>query len=142
MEYKPVARVLIKNQQRAAIAWIITLQTKHFFRIESNQLAEFVIMKKNLCAKNPLICHAEVPFALYRYDSLPQVGQKHKFDREYKPMEDSRDNKKAKPKVEVHRLLKKHFTNGIWKVNPYIRFRYLESFCNVHTSDLSKEDKV
>ena len=106
MEYKPVARVLIKNQQRAAIAWIITLKTHHVFRRGSNQLAEFVIMKKNLCAKDTLICHAEVPLALYRYDSLPAAGQNRKFDRDYKPMEDSRDNKKANPMVEIHDLLR------------------------------------
>ena len=48
MDCKPAARALIKRQQRAVIAWIITLQMKHFFRGESNQLAEFVQMKNNL----------------------------------------------------------------------------------------------
>ena len=47
-------------------------------------------------------------------------------------MEDSRVNKKSKPKVEIHDLLKKQFTNVIWKVNPSLRFRYLASFCNIH----------
>ena len=51
MEYKPAARALIKRQQRAAIAWIITLQTRHLFRGESNQLAEFFLMKNNLRAQ-------------------------------------------------------------------------------------------
>ena len=46
-------------------------------------------------------------------------------------MEDIRSNKKAKPKVEIHDLIKNKFTKGIWKVNPYIRFRDLASFCNV-----------
>ena len=32
MEYKPAAQELIKQQQREAITWIITLQTKHLFR--------------------------------------------------------------------------------------------------------------
>ena len=50
MEYKPASRVLVKSQQRAAIAWIIPLQKKHFFRGESNQLAEFMLMKNNLRA--------------------------------------------------------------------------------------------
>ena len=53
MEYKPSARALIKKQQRVAMVWIITLQTKHFFRGESNKLAEFVIMKNNLREKIP-----------------------------------------------------------------------------------------
>ena len=57
-------------------------------------------------------------------------------------MEYSRGNKKAKPKVEIHDLFKKHFSNGIWKFNPYLHFRDLEIFCNVHTSKQSKEDKV
>ena len=73
---------------------------------------------------------------------LPQMGKTHKFDREDKPREDSRSNKKENPKVEIHDLLRKHFTNGICKVNPYLCFRNLASFCNVHTSALSKDYKV
>ena len=57
-------------------------------------------------------------------------------------MEDSRGNKKAKPNVEIHDLLKKQFTHGIWKLNLSLRFRDLARFCNVHTSALSKYDKV
>ena len=57
MDYKPAARALIKSQQRAVIAWIITLQTKYFFRGESNQLAEFLLMKNNIHAQNPLVYH-------------------------------------------------------------------------------------
>ena len=142
MEYKPAERALIKRQQRAAIAWIITLQTRNFFRGESNQLAEFVLMKNNLFARNPLICHAEVPLTLYIDDSLPAAGQKRKFDMEDNPREYSHSNKEANTNVEIHYLLRKHFTNGIWKVNPSLRFRDLESFCNVHTSALSKDNKV
>ena len=48
MEYKIAVQALIKKQQRAAIAWIITLQKNHFFHGESNQLAEFLFMKNNL----------------------------------------------------------------------------------------------
>ena len=90
-------------------------------------------MKNNLRAQNPLIYHAEVLLALYIDDSPPAYGGKRKFEREVKPMEDSRGNKKAKPEVEIYDLLKKQFTSGIWKVNPYLRFRYLSSFYNVHT---------
>ena len=57
MEYKPAARALIISHKRAAITWIITPQTKHFFRGESNQLAEFVLTKNNLRAQNTLIYH-------------------------------------------------------------------------------------
>ena len=57
-------------------------------------------------------------------------------------MEYSRGNKKANPKVEIHNLLNKRFTNGIWKVNPPLHLRDLASFCNVHTSAISKDDKV
>ena len=128
MEYKPAAQALIKRQQRSTITWIITLQTKHFFHGESNQLAEFVLMKNNPHARNPLIYHAEVPLALYRDDSLPADRKKLKFDREDKPMEDSRGNKNANPKVEIHELLRKHFTDSIWKVNLYLHFRDMASF--------------
>ena len=57
-------------------------------------------------------------------------------------MEYSRGNKKAKPKVEIHDLLNKHSTNGIRKLNPYLHFRDLASFCNAHTSDISNENKL
>ena len=99
VEYKPVARALIKRYQRASITWIITLQTKRFFRRESNQLAEFVLMKNNLRAQNPLIYHSELTLTLYKDDSPPAAGKKRRFDREDKPTEDSLSNKKAKPKV-------------------------------------------
>ena len=133
---------MVKSHQRAAISWIITLQKKHFFRGESNQLAEFVLMKNNLRAKNPLIYYAEVPLALYRDDSSPAAGQKFSFDREDNPREEIRSNKKSNPRVEIHDLLRKHFTNDIVKVNPYLRFRDMASFCNVHTSALSKYNKI
>ena len=142
MEYKPAARALIKMKQRTPITWIITLQTKHLFRGESNKLAEFVLTKENLRAQNPLIYHAEVPLTLYRDDSPPAAGKKRKFDRKDKPMQDIRDNKKAKTKVEIYELLRKNFTNGIWKFNPSLHFRDLASLCNVHNSALSKDDKV
>ena len=48
MEYKPMVRDLISKKQRASIAWIITLQTKHFFRREQDALAEFIMMKNNI----------------------------------------------------------------------------------------------
>ena len=99
-------------------------------------------MKNKLRTWNPLIYYAEVTIALYGEDSLPAARKKIKLNREDKPMEDSRGNKKANPKVEIYDLLKKHFTNGIWKVNPSLCFRDLASFCNVHTSALSKDNKV
>ena len=67
---------------------------------------------------------------------------KKKFNREDKSMEESRGNNKAKLKVEIYDLLKKHFTNVIWKENPSLRFIYMSIFCNVHTSALSKYEKV
>ena len=115
---------------------------KAFIGGESNQLAEFVIMKSNFRAQNPLIYHTEVPLALYRDYALPADGKNRKFDREDKPMKDICGNKKAKTKVEIHELLRNHFTYGIWKVNPYLRFRDLASFCNVHTSALSKDNNI
>ena len=75
MEYNPAAQVLIKRQQRAAIACTITLQTKHFSLGESNQFSEFVLMKNNLRAQNPLIYHAEVTITLYIEDYSPASGQ-------------------------------------------------------------------
>ena len=76
MEYNTAAQTVIKRKQRSAIAWIITLQTKHFFCGESNLLTEFVLIKNNLRAQNILIDHAEVPIALYGGDSLTAAGKK------------------------------------------------------------------
>ena len=99
-------------------------------------------MNNNLRAQNPLIYYEEVPLALYWDDSPPTAGEKSKFDREDKPREYSRSNNKANPKVKIHDLLRKNFTNGIWEVNLSLRFRDLASFFNVHTSALSMEDKL
>ena len=70
MEYKFSETALFKKKQRAASAWIITLQIKHFFCRDTNFLAEFFLMKNNICAHNPQICHVfsgpcigETPFS-------------------------------------------------------------------------------
>ena len=44
--------------------------------------------------------------------------------------------------MKIHDLLRKHFSNGIWKVNPSLLFRCMAGFCNFHTSALSKDNKV
>ena len=141
MEYKPAARYIIKNQQIASITWIITFRTKHLFSGEKNLLAEFFLMKNNIHACDSLIYHAEVLITLYGEYSPPTYGHKRKPYKYNKPVEDSFSNKKVKPKVEIRELLKKHFTNGICKVNPYLCFRCIASFRNVHISDLSKDNK-
>ena len=64
-------------------------------------------MKNNLRAQNPLIYHAEVPISLYGEDSSLAARQKRNSNREEKPMEESRGNKKFKSKVEIYDLLKK-----------------------------------
>ena len=99
-------------------------------------------MNNNLRAINPLIYHAEVPHALYRDDSPPADGEKRKFYRGYRLREDSRSNKKANPKVEIHDLLRNQFTNVICKVNPSLRFRDMASFYNIHIAALSKDETV
>ena len=142
MEYKPAARYIIKNQQIASITWIITFRTKHLFSGEKNLLAEFFLMKNNIHNCNSLIYHTEIPITLYGEDSLPTASHKRKSYKYDKPAEESRSNKKTKLKVDIHELLKKRFTNEIWKVNPYICFRDLASFCNIHRSELLKENKV
>ena len=99
-------------------------------------------MKNNIHNCNSLIYHTEIPITLYGEDSLPTASNKRKSYKYDKPAEESRSNKKTKLKVDIHELLKKRFTNEIWKVNPYIFFRDLASFCNLHTSELSKDNKV
>ena len=63
-------------------------------------------MKNNLRRRNPFIHHAEVLLVLYRYYYPPVSGGKRKFNREDKPRENIRSNKKANPKVEIHDLLR------------------------------------
>ena len=72
MEYKPVARALIKKQQRAVITWIITLQTKHFFWGETIQLVKLILIKNNIRVHNPLIYHTEVPILFTGKTTRPQ----------------------------------------------------------------------
>ena len=94
-----------------------------------------------LYAKSLDLSRISAPRPIYRW--LPACSwEKRKLDREDKHMEDSQFNNKAKPKVEINDLLRKHFTNGIWKVNLSLRFRDLASFWYVHTFALSKENKV
>ena len=105
-------------------------------------MAEFVIMRNNLRAQNPLIYRAEVPLALYSDDYPPAAGGKRRFDREDKPGEYSLINNKTNPKVIIHDLLRNHFTNFIWKVNLSLHFRDLERFFKVHTSAISRYGKL
>ena len=44
MEYKPSAQGLISSKQRASIAWIVTLLTKHFFRGEADLLVLVLVL--------------------------------------------------------------------------------------------------
>ena len=79
MKYKPEARALIKKQQSSTIPLITTLQTKHFFRGETDLLSGFVLMKNHIRDRNPLIYHAEVPIALYGEDFPPTAVHKRKL---------------------------------------------------------------
>ena len=143
MEYKQTARDLISKKQRASIAWIMTLQTKHFFRGEQDTLAEFIMMKNNIRARSPLIYHIEVPAALYEDDSKKTTGIKRAIDDQSGPItgkETGKDNEKPKrTKVQLHDLLLKHFVKGIWSFNPKIRFREMCKYCNVPVASLHKD---
>ena len=143
MEYKPSARLLISSKQRASMAWIITLQTKHFFRGETDLLASFTVMKHNIRAKNPLIYHAETPSALYNESSKDTKlsGDKRKAIVTTEETEKG-DESKKKPKVHMHELLVKNFKNGIWKYNPRLRLREICNYCNVAVSSLNKDPKA
>ena len=142
MEYKPSARLLISSKQRASMAWIITLQTKHFFRGESDLLASFTVMKHNIRAKNPLIYHAETPSALYNEPSKDTKLSGEKRKRITTTDEPEKEEIKKKPKVHMHELLVKNFKNGIWRYNPKLRLREICNFCNVSVSSLNKDPKA
>ena len=87
--------------------WIITLQTRHFFRGEITLLAEFVHMKNKLTARDPLIYHAEVPDILINGIYKDKGGKRQRdFEEEKKTGHDSdggggSPNKKTK--TEVHK---------------------------------------
>ena len=141
MEYKPSARLLISSKQQEFMAWIITLQTKHFFRGETDLLASFSVMKHNIRAKNPLIYHAETQSALYEDTTKPtKSGTKRKM------VDTSTDNAtdkvKPKPKPQLYPLLAKNFKNGIWKYNPKLRLKEICSYCNVAVLSLNKDPKA
>ena len=141
MEYKPAARDLIGQKQRASIAWIITLQTKHFFRGEKDTLAEFIMMKNNIRARSPLIYHIEVPTALYQDDTKGSTG-KRKVD-ETNIIDGGTEPAAPKPpkktKVQLHELFVKHFAKGVWAFNPKIKFREMCTYCNIPIASLHND---
>ena len=59
--YNPKALKQMTKKTRGSILWIITLQTRRFFRGEISIMSEFQLMKNKLTARDPLIYHAEVP---------------------------------------------------------------------------------
>ena len=140
MEYKPSTRELISNKQRASIAWILTLQTKHFFRGEKDLLASFTVMKHNIRAKNLLIYHAETPSALY--EETTDKGRNTSSDKRKQTEKETENEPKKKIKVQVHELLAKNFKNGIWKYNPRLRLKEICTYCNVLVSALNKDPKA
>ena len=146
MEYKPTAHDLISKKQRASIAWIVTLQTKHFFRGEQDALAEFIMMKNNIRARSPLIYHIKVPAALYDKDTKPsKTGTKRTIDDQAGTAtgkEIDSPTKTKRTKVQLHDLFIKHFTKGIWSYNPKIKFREMCKFCNIPVASLHNDPKT
>eukprot|EP00957_Ditylum_brightwellii_P140182 10681502-Ditylum_brightwellii.AAC.1 len=61
---KADARNNIAPEAKAAILWIVLLQTRHFTQGNTNVFVEFVAIQASLAAKNTCICHAELPAAL------------------------------------------------------------------------------
>ena len=102
--------------------WIITLQTRHFFRGEITLLAEFVHMKNKLTARDPLIYHAEVPDILINGIYKDKGGKRQRdFEEEKKTGHDSdggggSPNKKTK--TEVRKKISMDVNRGIWRHNP------------------------
>ena len=119
MEYKPSARDLISKKQRASMAWIIRLQTKHFFRGEKDTLAEFIMMKNNIWARSPLIYHIEVPTTLYKEDTKVSPGKRKQGETNQSNGGTEPDTPKPpkKTKVQLHDLFVKIFTKAVWAFN-------------------------
>ena len=117
------------------------LQTKHFFRAETDQLAEFILMKNNIHARNPFILHAEVPTALYE-EPLNKWNLAESNNTDGGTNNKDKTQKKKKQWVEIHKLLAKHFKNGIWKYNPRLQSREICDFCNVAASSLLKDSRA
>ena len=141
MEYKLSAWGLIGQKQRASMAWIITLQTKHFFCREMDTLAEFIMMKNNIRARSPLIYHIEVPTALYKEDTKASPGKRKQgktniIDGGTEP---SAPKPPKKTKVQLHELFVKHFAKGVWAFNPKLKFREMCNYCNIPIASLHND---
>ena len=110
MEYKLSASDFISKKQRASVAWIIMLQTKHFFHGETDMLAEFIMMKNNIQARSPLIYHIEVPTKLYKEDTKTLPGKRKQGNTTHHDRGSEPDAPKPpkKTKVQLHALFVKH----------------------------------
>ena len=113
---------------------------KALFWGEEDQLAELVLMKSNIRARNLFILHAEVPVALYEDSTMGTTKKRNQM--ETKETTGKEENIKKKTKVQVHNLLIKHFQNGIWKYNPRLRVREICNFANVLPTSLLDDPKA
>jgi len=130
--YNPKTLQHMTKKTRGSILWIITLQTRHFFRGEISILAEFQLMKNKLTARDPLIylpCRS--PGYLIAETEAHEATANRRTSAEAKhvklpPAQKQKQNKQ----ILVHPLLLKHFVNGIWKQNPALQMRDLCKHCN------------
>ena len=134
--YNPKALKQMTKKTRGSILWIITLQTRHFFRGEISIMAEFQLMKNKLTARDPLIYHAEVPDILIAETTCS--GDKRA------PLEEKKDDGPPvkKQKSNIHPLFVKHFVHGIWKQNPALMMRDLCLHCNTTVPAIVQDNKV
>jgi hypothetical protein len=144
--YSRTAMKALSMAAKAAVLWILLLQTRHFAAGNQTTLAEFRNMADKVTAKDSNITHAEVPAAFLIDDD------KRKRKREDAPAEDNRTpvtpkgNDQGNPvtpspdrKVRVHPLIKEKIIDNVVKQNPNTPIRKICRFANTELSKLSKD---
>jgi len=137
--YNPKALKQMTKKTRGSILWIITLQTRHFFRGEISILAEFQLMKNKLTARDPLIYHAEVPDILIEEKTI--TGDKRSSFGDEEKRDGGNATKKQKASI-IHPLFMKHFIHGIWKNNPALIMRDITQHCNTNVPTIVQDHKA
>lgn len=128
--YKRSAFKAIPLQTKAAILWIILLQTRHFSAGNTTLLAEFRTMKDKLVAKDMAISHAEVPSQL-----LPQ---KRKREGEI-PAEGDKRGRAKESEPAVHPLIKAKFVDNVLRLAPGASLSEICKFSNTSVPILCRD---
>jgi len=136
--YSPTARQALSLQTKAAILWIILLQSRHFAMGEVDVLSEFQAMQRKLAEKERHITHAELPAALIakpKQQDQPKADSTSKHAAPpTKPTQESKRQKTADPNPNVwHPKLKSSLEKAMMAAN-HPTFTAIMKYCDVDTT--------